>query len=98
MERHIAAGDRSCTGAPVRLQYIAVYLDLALAELGQIGDRAQAAADQPLDFLHASALPAAPRLAVGAPRRRTRQHPVFRGDPSLAGITQKRPAALLDRA
>ena len=97
MERHIAAGDRGRAGAAIGLQYIAVDRDLALAELGQIGDRAQAAADQPLDFLRASALPAARRLAVGAGRRRARQHPVFRSDPSLAGIAQERRHPLLDR-
>ena len=89
MEGHIAAGDRGGTGASVRLQHIAVDLDLTLAQLGEIGHRPQAAADQPLDFLRASALPAASRLAVGARRRRARQHPVFRRDPSFAGIAQK---------
>src|SRR5271169_3475101 len=95
MERHIAAGDRGCASASVRLQYIAVDLDLALAQLAEIGHRPQAAADQPLDLLRASALPAAGRLAVGTRCGRTRQHPVFRSDPALAGIAQKRRHALL---
>src|SRR6201987_2612360 len=94
MERHIAAGDRGCAGASIRLQDIAVDLDLALAQLPEISHRPQAAADQPLDFLRASALPAARRLAVGARRRRARQHAVFGGDPALAGIAQKRRHAL----
>ena len=96
MKGHIATGDRGCTGASVRLQYIAVDFYLALAQLAEIGHCSQAAADQPLDLLRAAALPAAGRLAVGARRRRTRQHPVFRGDPALAGIAQKRRHPLLD--
>src|SRR5260370_24613177 len=97
MKRYVAPGDRGGARAAIGLQYVAIDLDLALAELAQIGHRAQAAADQPLDFLRASALPAARRLAVGARRRRTRQHPVFRGAASLAGIAQKGWHALLDR-
>ena len=90
MQRHIAAGDRRGAGAAIGLQHIAVDADLALAERGEIGDGAQAAADQPLDFLGAAALPAARRLAVGAGCGRARQHAVFGGDPALAGIAQKR--------
>src|SRR5260370_11343674 len=97
MKRYVAPGDRGGARAAIGLQYVAIDLDLALAELAQIGHRAQAAADQPLDCLRASALSAARRLAVGARRRRTRQHPVFRGDQSLAVITQKGRHALLDR-
>ena len=97
MERHIAAGDRGRAGAAIGLQHVAVDADLALAEPGEIGHRAQAAADQPLDLLGAPALPAARRLAVGAGRRRARQHAVFGGDPAPAGVAQKRRHALLDR-
>src|SRR5271165_5967338 len=97
VEGDIAAGHRGGAGTAIGLQYVAVDADLALAQQREIGDRAQAAPDQPLNLLRASALPPARRLAVGARRRRTRQHPVLRRDPPLAGVAQKRRHALLDR-
>src|SRR6516162_1951484 len=51
VQRHIAAGHRRRSGAAIGLQHIAIDADLALAEPGQIENRAQAAPDQPLDFL-----------------------------------------------
>src|SRR5438034_135689 len=98
MERDVAAGDCGSAGAAIGLQYIAIDPDLALAEPGEISDRAQAAPDQPLDFLGAPALPAARRLAIGAGQGRARQHAVLGGDPAPAGVAQKRRYALLDRS
>src|SRR6516164_4374354 len=97
MQRHIAAGHRSGPGAAVRLQYVAIDADLTFAEPGQIDDGPQAAPDQPLDLLGASALPATGRLAVGAGRRRARQHAVFGRHPALPGVAQKRRHPLLER-
>src|SRR6516165_11280536 len=78
VQSHIAASHRRGAGTAIRLQHVAIDADLALAEPGQVDDRAQAAPDQPLDLLGASALPPAGRLAVGAGRRRARQHTVLR--------------------
>ena len=82
------AGDRGGAGASVRLQYIAVDLYLALAQLAEIGHRPQAAADQPLNFdrpaVHLPAL--VPRLARGGGPG---QHAVFSGEPTAAGADQK---------
>ncbi|MNC93180.1 hypothetical protein D3C83_97510 [compost metagenome] len=58
MERHPAAGDRRGARAAVGLDDVAVDGDLLLAERRQIDDGAQRAADQPLDFQGAAALPA----------------------------------------
>src|SRR5215472_19209441 len=66
VKRHVTAGHGGRASAAICPQDVAVEFDLALAEPGQIGDGAQAAADQPLDLLRAPALPAARRLAVGA--------------------------------
>src|SRR5271165_2864837 len=88
VQRHIAAGDRSGTGAAVGLQYVAIDADLAFAEPGQIDDGP----------LGAPALPAAGRLAVGAGRRRARQHAVLGRHPALPGVAQKRRHPLLDRS
>ena len=59
-------------------------------------DRAQRAADQPLDLLRAAADLAGRRFALRARRGRARQHAVFRGDPALAGVAQERRHAILD--
>src|SRR6516164_5440417 len=98
VQRHIAAGDRRGPGAAVSLQNVAIDPDLTFAEPGQIDDGPQAAPDQPLDLLGASALPATGRLAVGAGRRRARQHAVFGRHPALPGVAQKRRDPLLDRS
>src|ERR1700757_4893528 len=96
MEGHIAAGDCGGAGAAVGLQHVAVDPDLALADLREIRDGAQAAADQPLDLLCAPALAAPCRLALGTGCGRSGQHPVFRRNPALAGIAQKRWHTLLN--
>src|SRR5215469_5298707 len=97
VQRYIAAGHRGGAGATIRLQYVAINADLALAKPGQVDDGAQAAADQPLDLLGAAALPAARRLAVGTGRGRARQHAVFGGDPTPARIAQKWRHPFLER-
>src|SRR5580658_5556467 len=66
VERDPGAGDRGGAGAAVGLDHVAVDGDLALAERLEIDDRAQAAADQPLDFDRASALLAGRGLTPGA--------------------------------
>ena len=62
----------------------------------KIGHRAQAAADQPLDLLRASRLPALRRLAPRPRVGRARQHPVLGGEPALALALQERRHAFLD--
>ena len=59
-------------------------------------DRAQRAADQPLDLLRAAADLAGAGLALRARRRGARQHAVFGRDPALAGVAQERRHAVLD--
>ena len=90
MQRDIAAGDRGGARAAIGLQHVAIDRDLALAQRGEIGDGAQDAADQALDFLGAARLLAARRLAVGAGMGRARQHAVFRRDPAAPGVAQER--------
>jgi hypothetical protein len=62
----------------------------------QVDHRPQAAPDQPLDFLRASALLAFRGLAVAAGMRRARQHRVLGGDPALAFAAQERRDPFLD--
>ena len=95
-QRHVAAGDGRGARAAVRLQHIAVERDGALAQRGEIGDRAQRAADQPLDFLRAAALLALGRLARRARMRGARQHAVFGGDPALVLAAQEAGHAFFD--
>ena len=59
----IAAGDGGRARAAIGLDDIAIDLDLALAEAGEVGDGAQAPADQALDLMGPPALAAARRLA-----------------------------------
>src|SRR3546814_17848895 len=56
VQRDITPGDRGGAGAAVGLDDVAVDADLALAESGEVGDRAQRATDQSLNFLSSSAL------------------------------------------
>ena len=62
----------------------------------EIGDRAQAAPDQPLDLLRASGLLAFGGLAPHPRVRRARQHAVLGGEPALALALEKRRHAFLD--
>ena len=61
-ERDEGSGDGSGARASVGLDHVAINPDGALAEMLQIGNRAQRAADEPLNFLGASALLALGRL------------------------------------
>src|SRR5439155_8625063 len=81
--------------APVGLDHVAIDLDGALAELGEIDDDKQAAADEALDFLGEPGWPPARRLALGARVGRSRQHAVFGRDPSLPLAFEKRRNGLL---
>jgi hypothetical protein len=70
-------------------QHVAIERDLAFAERGEIGDRAQAAADQALNFLGAAGLLAFRRFARRARVGGARQHAVFGGHPAGALAAQK---------
>ena len=103
-ERDVAAGDRRAAGAAVGLQHVAVDVDRALAERVEVGDAAQAAADQALD-LDRRGRPACPwrcRAACarpwtrGASRTRRSSSP-SRGRPSSAGRTPGRDAVQITR-
>ena len=82
VERDPGAGNGGGTGAAVGLDDVAVDGDLPLAERFQIDDRAQAAADQALNFDGAAVLLARRRLAARAFERGARQHAVFGRDPA----------------
>ena len=90
------AGDRRAARAAVGLQHVAVDLDRALAERREIGDRAQAAADQALDLLRAARLLAVGGLAPAARVRRARQHAVLGGEPAAPLALEERRHAFLD--
>ena len=96
LERDPGARDRSGTRASVRLQHVAIDPHAALAEGPQIGDRAQAAADQPLDLVRAAADSSARGLALHACVRGAREHAVLRGDPPPSRIFEECGNALLD--
>src|SRR5690606_35499692 len=95
-ERHVAARDRGCPGAPVRLQYIAVGGDGALPQRLHVDHCAQRTAYQSLDFEGAPALLADGGLTAAARMAGARQHAVFVGNPAAAGVAQKTRDALLD--
>ena len=95
-ERDVAAADGRGARAAVGLQHVAVDDDGALAERLHVERAAQRASDEPLYLHAASLLAAAHGLAVGARRRRARQHAVLRGDPALAAAATPRRHAILD--
>ncbi len=97
MQRHPGAGDRCGAGAAVGLDHVAVDGDLALAERFEVDHRAQAAADQPLNFHGAAALLAGGGLAAGALMGRARQHAVFGGDPAAGLALEPGRHAILER-
>ena len=86
----VGAGDRRRARAAIGLNHVAVDPDGPLAEAFQIGDGAQAAADEPLNLVGAPADLAARRFAADALLRRAGQHAVLGGDPALAAVAQKR--------
>src|SRR5712691_2554380 len=97
----IVQGDKSSrdargAGAPVCLDHVAVDLHGALAELLEVGHRAQGTADQALNFLRAPGLLPARRFAFDTGVSRARQHAVLRGHPALAATPEKSRHALLD--
>ena len=82
------AADAGGAGAAVGLDHIAIDDNLAFAQFFQVHHRAQAAADQPLDFLGAAAL-----LAAGGFARFMRL-PVERGSMPYSAVTQPWPLPL----
>lgn len=90
------ARDARRARAAVGLDHVAIEVQRAWAERVQIEYRAQRAADQALNFLRSAGLLAARRFAVAARVRRTRQHPVFGGEPALAALAQEFGHALGD--
>src|SRR5208283_4781149 len=93
---HEPAGDRRGARTAVGLQHVAVDGDGALSQALEVNDRAQRAADQPLNLLRAPRLLAARGLARRTGVRGSRQHAVLRGDPTLARAAQERGHTLLD--
>ena len=85
MQRDESAGNAGSARAAVRLYYVAIYLYGSLAEFFQVHHTAQAAPDQALNFLGTSGLFALGRFARHAAAGRSRQHAVFRRDPTFAG-------------
>src|SRR5262249_25003285 len=80
----------------VGLDHIAVERDLTFAQCPEVDYRAQAAADQTLDFLRAARLLAACRFTVAARMRRARQHAVFGRNPALTLALEERRHAFFD--
>ena len=97
VERHVGTGDRRRPRAPVGLDHVAVDLDLTFAELAEVGDRPERAADQPLDLLGPPGLSTPGRLAIGAGVGGPRQHSVLGRHPALAGALEERRHALVQR-
>src|SRR3546814_1432267 len=88
MIRRPPISTRTDTRLPYTTLFRSVDADLALAESGEVGDRAQRATDQSLNFLSASALLAARRLAIGARAGRAGKHAVLGGDPAAARVAR----------
>jgi hypothetical protein len=97
-ERDPGSGDGRRTGAAVGLNHVAIDDHLALAQSRQVDHRAQAAADQPLDFLGPARLFALRRLAVAAGVGGAGKHPIFGRHPSLALAAQEGRKLVLDRS
>src|SRR5690606_29739860 len=86
MQRYPAAGNRSCTGAAISLNNVAVNGDLEFAQCLKINDSPQRTADQTLDFLRAATLLAAGCFTAHTVARRAWQHAIFGRNPTLARI------------
>ena len=84
LERDVAAGDRGAARAAVGLQDVAVDVDGALAELGEVDDAADRAADQPLDLDGAAVGAALGDVALLAVAGGGGEHPVLRRQPAAA--------------
>ena len=89
-QRHPGAGNRRRAGATIGLDHVAIQRDLAFAQQRQIGDRAQGAADQALDFLGAGRLLALGGFALATGMGGARQHAIFGRHPALAAAAQPR--------
>src|SRR5262249_9138126 len=96
-EGDVGAVDGRGARAAVGFQDVAVDPEGAFADLGQVDDGAEAAADESLDFDAAAIDPAAAvaRLARG---RAAGEHSVFGGEPALAGADQERRHRRFDAA
>src|ERR1019366_4739353 len=84
-----SSGDGCGAGASISLDDIAVDEDGALAELVHVGDGAQGAANEALNFVGASAGASLGHFARTAGQCGARQHAVLGGDPAFAAVTQK---------
>ena len=84
------SADRSGTGTAVRLNHIAIQFQGTFAKRIEIERRADRTTDQTLDFLCPSGLATANCLTFHPGMRRTRQHAVFRRQPSAPPAPQKR--------
>ena len=96
VKRHARAGDRRAARAAIGLDHVAIDAQCAFAERLEIGDRAQAPADQTLNLLRAAGLPAFRRLAPRAGVGRAGQHAVLGGDPALPTTPEERRHVGLD--
>jgi hypothetical protein len=88
--------DRGAARAAVGLEHVAVEPDRALAELLEVDDAAERAADQPLDLDGAPALLAARRLALHTLAGRSGQQRVLRGHPAATAPLEPARDLLLD--
>ena len=95
-EGHRRAGDGSGTRSAVGLDHVAVEDDGTLAKSLHVDDRAQAAADEALDFMRPATDFAALAFARGAGHGGAGEHSVLRRDPALAGVAQPRGNAVFD--
>ena len=96
-ERHEGARDGGGAGAAVGLDDVAVEPDRALAQAAQVGDGAQGAADEALDFVGAAAGASFADLARGSRQCGTGKHAVFAGDPTFAAVAQELRDGFFDR-
>src|SRR5229473_6462006 len=85
-ESYIRARDGRGARAAVGLQDVAVERNRAVAEHAAIRNRAQAPADQSLDFVRSPGRPAAANLSLSARMRGTRQHAVLCRDPAFRAL------------
>src|SRR5512139_2627064 len=81
---NIAAGNGGSARAAVRLDHVAVDVQRAFAEQPQVEHGPQAATDESLDLVRATALLASRGLAIAAGVRCARQHAVLRSEPALS--------------
>src|SRR3954452_8943823 len=93
---HVRAANRRATGAPVGLEDVAVEPQRPFAERLEVGDRADGAADQPLDLDGPPLLLAARGLPLDALAGGGRQERVLRGDPAAALVAEPARHVLVD--